>query len=246
MHPKIKNEHDLCLVLINAAKALNWVAYAETSTWDIVLVRDSVQIGVQAKMHANIHVLGQALPANLKQRQQLRPPSEYRANGPQYRTVLVPQPTRELLAICDLLKLWAFGAGGLGFDLLRAPEQYLQYQWQPERTAWTPDVVPEVKAGVSSPLRLTRWKQQALRLLAIARVRGFVTSADASRLGISLKTFTERHPTIRWMQKCGQTGRRFNWELVGQDRNRPDIQHPVEFEQYCAQVPVSGPQIRLE
>ena len=242
----MRSENDLCLILINAAKALNWVAYAETSTWDVVLVRDSIQIGVQAKVHANIHLLGQALPAGLKQRQQQRPPSEYRANGPQYRTILVPQPTRELLAIGDLLKLWVFGATGLGFELLRAPEQYLQYQWHPERSVWTPDVVPEVPAGAPAPVRLTRWTQQALRLLAIARVQGFVTSADATKLGISLKTFTDRHPATRWLQKCGQSGRRFNWELVGQDRSRPDIQHPAEFEQYCAQVPVDGPRFMLE
>ena len=55
-------EADLCARFL-AALDKGWTAYAETAGWDILLVRDAdgFQIGIEAKLKMNTHVINQAI-----------------------------------------------------------------------------------------------------------------------------------------------------------------------------------------
>jgi hypothetical protein len=233
----MSTETELCDSLCQAALKLGWTPYPETASWDILLIRENLQVGVQAKMHANTHVLAQALPRNvLVHWSRHRPAAEMQANGPQYRAVLVPHADMEFRGIAALLKLWTFTRSDQDLELLQNLARFQDFNWRPEKPSWIPDVVPGVPAGVPSPVSLTCWKQKALKLLAIAKVRGSVTSADASTLGIRMQVFTDRPSHCQWLRPLGKAGRSTTWGLVGADRSRPDIQHPKEFEFYCSQV----------
>ena len=78
--PAFPKETDLCAAFI-AAVPKDWLCYAETGGWDILLVRrnDGCQIGVEAKLRLNAEVLCQAAEAWYQPDQ-----------GPDYRAVLIP------------------------------------------------------------------------------------------------------------------------------------------------------------
>ena len=229
----LNTEVELCEALIQEASVLGWQAYPETDGWDVLLVRDSLQIGVQAKMHANFDVIGQALPYRMRSWPRPDPPKK--ADGPHFRAVLIPRSTLTSVfhMVAASLRLLLFIAPRAEpHEVLKAPEFQTEYRWDTGKPCWLPKTLPRVAAGASGPVSLTRWKQQALRLLARAQLHGFVTSADALELGISMQTFTERPPHVLWMVKAGTAGRRTKWALAGSDRKRPDCQHPEEFKYY--------------
>jgi hypothetical protein len=58
---KFASEKRLCDNLISEAEKRNFIAYPEQGNWDIVLVRNKIQIGVQAKLRPNLKVLAQTL-----------------------------------------------------------------------------------------------------------------------------------------------------------------------------------------
>ncbi len=82
--PSFIKESDLCAAFTQAvARDLDWTAFNETAGFDILLVRkDGIQIGIEAKLKLNAKVVTQALPRWLG--------VEYGAIGPHYRAVLVP------------------------------------------------------------------------------------------------------------------------------------------------------------
>lgn len=230
------NERELCKKLIRRAERLGWVAYAETSGWDILLCRGEFQVGVEAKLRSNLRVLRQALPPAAYQDVRARRMASRTApkSGPDFRAVLVPSPDKDIQCIAANLGIWVFGADGCGTTLLRTPERKTTYNWSPREHCWLPDFKPDVDAGVPSPTRLTAWKQRALRLLARAEVRGYVTSLDARELKLRFATFTKRYPT--WFVTDGShEGRCLKWALIPReackDLTRPDMQHPRVFEQ---------------
>lgn len=49
------------------------------------------------------------------------------------------------------------------------------FDWNPAERCHVPIVVPDVPAGVPAPLRLTQWKEGALKVIATLRRQGFIT-----------------------------------------------------------------------
>ena len=58
---------------------------------------------------------------------------------------------------------------------------------------WLPPVEGGVAAGVTNPLRITKWKIGALRICAELRRRGHVTRLDFEAHGIDIR---------RWVSEC--------------------------------------------
>lgn len=212
MIPKFATESDLCAAFIKYQTAQGFTAYAETAGFDILLVRDGIQWGVQAKLTLNTKVLCQLLP-------------EFEEVGPDHRVILVPD-SRGLGRLCT----------ALGFNL-QYPLHWGStctfgdlsacFDWNPVSRCPLPEYIPDVAAGVSGPVQLTKWKIGALRIVAHLFTHGGITRNDIKRLGCD--------PT-RWCQHWLQPHHdRRGVYVIGSKMPRFDAQHPEVFAQIMAE-----------
>lgn len=204
-----------------------WTAYAETAGWDILLVaEDGTQIGIQAKLKFNMKVLAQSIPDRWE---------HWHDRGPDYRAVLVPEHDGSHEAICACLGLMMFTPDsrycygtertfGPGLDMDHASGWHY---WSPVERCTLPEFVPDVVAGASGPVQLTKWKIAALRVVATMELQGFITKADFRRLKVDPR---------RW---CGPGG----WLKPGAEPGQFvrgavdfDQQHPVVYVQVLESV----------
>ena len=229
-----KLESDLCAAFL-AEIPKDWQAYPETGGWDILLAHKTRnwQIGVEAKLKLNAKVLLQAAEG----RWDLE-------TGPDYRAVLIPDGTGggELAALakhCCLTVItmrrkqawispsfWPALPRPVDIRVTDASGDDARewFEMMPTNRHRLPDYIPDVAAGVSSPVQLTRWKVSALRIAVLLDATGFVTRSDFKAQGIDIR---------RWIE-----GR---WIVPGLDGfvpgpRMPEFrnQHPVVWDQVRA------------
>lgn len=237
--PRYATEADLCADFIKwvqttggksdrGQKVPVWTPYAETAGWDILLVaEDGTQIGVQAKLKFNLKVISQTIPSAW---------DAWHDTGPDYRAILVPENDGYVEDICSALGITAFYARTgyhkekpdfhplLGVDSWRASWHY----WSPRKRCALPEFVPDVIAGASGPVQLTKWKVAALRLIARLELQGFLTSQDFRDLSIDPRRWT------------GPSGWLVSGPVPGQWLRGPGLdiekQHPVVYAQVLEEV----------
>lgn len=235
--PLFASEAQLCAAFIAWAEHHGWKAYAETTGWDIVLVNgQGVQIGVQAKMTLNVEVLDQAMPDvyysnDLKGGPDYRailvpcgdkgthllealglglfePVDERRNNGGEQPAGLLSfhqqlpdfKPRREIEGRDDI---------AIHYSLSGRTGQHLRawHDWNPVKRIELPEFVPDVVAGASGPVQLTKWKIGALKIAALLELRGHVTRSDFVWAGIHMSRWTQ--PPHYWLRKVN--GSRGAW-----------------------------------
>lgn len=175
--PPPLSEAELCAEFISFARERGWTAYAETGGWDIVLVRDGIQIGVQAKKHFNATLLRQTIPRR----------HTYRSDaGPNYRAVLLPRIDSDIRAVCDFCGIVVFDLRpGLPISFWPPHFEIDEWpEWHHAKPIELPEYIPDVPAGASSPVRLTRWKIGALRITALLEIKGYVTRTDFATMHV--------------------------------------------------------------
>ena len=217
------SEAELCAAFSAWAQHQGWTPYAETGGWDIVLVApDGTQIGVQAKLRFNMAVLQQTIESGA---------AAWQRSGPDYRAVLLPK-NFGTDTICGALGIVAISAatgirGGTRFypDLNHSSDWHY---WNPERRIDLPEYIPDVRAGASAPVQLTRWKIGALRIAAVVESRGYVTRADFKRFGIDPRRWTAPGGWLRPGQVPGQ------W--IAGDNMTFAAHHPVVYPQVLANI----------
>lgn len=206
-----------------------WTPYAETAGWDILLVaEDGTQIGVQAKLRFNLKVIEQALPGSW---------CHWHDRGPDFRAILVPDQDASHASIASALGLMLFTRShhdyyrGIqsftpGLDLEHSNGGW--HWWSPKQREALPEFVPDVAAGASGPVQLTKWKISALRIAATLQVRGFVTKADFMLHQIDPRRWTGPGG---WIKPGTVPGQFVRGEL-------PDFagQHPVVYGEVLASV----------
>ena len=181
-------EAALCAAFI-AAIGPDWVAYAETAGWDILLVRkmDGFQIGVQAKLRLGVDVVNQAIEDGWA----------YKAAGPHPDCVAILVPDCEdkrFGRICDhigltIVRVTDLKARGLNplYNSVFRPilpkfgDRYSHEDWHETATVQRhqlPEYVPDVAAGAPSPLQLTDWKIKAIKLAITLEMRKHLTRRD--------------------------------------------------------------------
>jgi hypothetical protein len=212
-----------------------WTAYAETAGWDILLSRnaDGFQIGIEAKLRLNGHVLTQALEGWY--------PWVSAEAGPDCRAVLVPEGRTGDLAIV---------AAYVGLTVITIHPRS-EHQWGPSFSPWLPvegddyrtshwhelcpterhqlpEYVPDVAAGASAPIQLTKWKIAAIRIAVTLEKRGFVTRDDFKHHKIDHR---------RWLPSGN------GWLALGENGfvagpYLPDFkgQHPAVYAQIAAEA----------
>ncbi|PVE25408.1 hypothetical protein DC522_05800 [Microvirga sp. KLBC 81] len=229
---QFEKEADLCSAFIEAAtKGGTWKAYPETAGFDILLVRnDGVQIGVEAKLALNAKVLAQILPGHINY--------SYASTGPDYRAVLVPAgKDGALRSVCAALGITVITCRheqpGDRWYRIYGPElpntRYVDssdwHEWAPMKRCDVPDYVPDVSAGVASPVSLSAWKVKAIKLAIILEERP-VTRADFKALQLSPTRWTD--PYTGWLRKTD--------EGYVPGPHMPDFkaQHPRNYEEIKA------------
>jgi len=198
------SEEELCSWFGELATKDGWTVYPETAGWDLLLVKDHVQIGVEAKLRANVDVLAQALRPGIEN------------DGPRFHAVLVPKAGRAFLEVARTLRVVTFDRRALesdahlywyrqdGHALIRPPFEW--FAWNHPDPAELPPIVPDVPAGVPSPRTLTKWKIGAIRICLRIRARGWVAKRDFTELGVS-----PSHWYRKWLKAGERDGRGYRW-----------------------------------
>lgn len=205
------NEAALCAEFLSVLPK-EWTAYAETAGWDILLVRksDGFQIGIEAKLKLNAHVVSQALEEwggwNAD-----RP-------GPDCRAVLVPRGENgfeRIASYIGVVIIWVTPASESRLSYRPAaffhptlPDEYQAdrrwHEWMPAQRHRLPDYIPDVPAGVPAPVQLTPWKVKAIKLMVLAEERGFITRQDFKHLSLDHRPFISAEG---WLRPTGERGR---------------------------------------
>lgn len=237
--PTFASERKLCeAFLAGAATPDGWTAYPETDGWDLLLVKDGVQVGIQAKLRPSLEVLAQACRPLLGWRD---------VRGPHHIALLVPWADSDFRDVAQAIGLVVIHPHGRRWRRRLDDEGEILLEWGPvssliqgraplhfEAPAWVPPVVPDVPAGVPSPVQLTEWKIRALRMLARLEVRGYITVHDLRDFGMTgslwygrwlVRLEVEESPP-RWVRKPGVV--------------LPDQQHPSVFAAFVEQAREHG------
>lgn len=240
--PRFETEADLCAAFIAWVKADGgqyrsgkqlpvWTPYAETAGWDILLVaEDGTQIGVQAKLRFNMKVLQQCLPDCW---------DAWHGRGPDYRAVLVPEWSSDDARIANALGLALIGHTGHTWGPPQFRPGLLEnecgggwHYWSPSEREKLPEFVPDVVAGASAPVQLTKWKIAALRIVATLEVRGFITRQDFRTHEVDPRRWTGPGgwllPRSEGMKHAGQYVRGPGLDF--------DKQHPQVYAEVLAEV----------
>jgi len=218
---KYESEAAMCSAFTKWANAQGWVVYPETEGWDMLLVNrvDGTQIGVQAKLRFNPTLLRQVIPGS-----GIWGDVEC---GPDYRAILLPKYDRDVDDAMKTLGIVSFSAIS---DFFRPKIDSIDYfyfgQWPIDKRLPLPQYVPDVVAGASGPIQLTKWKIGALRITAILDVRGYVTREDFRKHGVDFR----RWPASDWL-KLDKDGR-----YIRGERLKVDTQHPIVFAEIKREV----------
>lgn len=196
-----------------------WTVYPETGGFDLLLVDpEGRQLGIEAKLRMNAKVLVQALPSRWQVDQ-----------GPDWRGILVPAINGELNELATLHGLIVFTPhatwrGGFDFNPMLLPSIYdAWFDFNPLKRCELPPMVPDLPAGVPSPVQMTPWKVGALKVLAHLEIHGSITAREVRACGVDSRRFCA---SDGWLVSIGN-GR---WK-----RGRVpafDAQHPAEFARF--------------
>jgi hypothetical protein len=194
-----KLESELCDVLIEYARKNGWKVYCETSGYDLLLVRD-IQIGVQAKLKANIDVLAQVIDG-------IQSYNTHHKNinpSPHLRAVLVPHASIEFYKVASALGIFVIEGATLEWNY-KTIENYWNkkidtdldgynknYLIMPKYNCWIPEVEINIPAGVKSPKIITEWKVKAVKLCILLEERGYLTSQDFKDMKVSMGLWVKK------------------------------------------------------
>lgn len=243
----VNSEAELCSAFIEQFNALDgWTCYPETADFDVLVVHeDGRQIGVEAKLKLNAKVADQILPGEWEDR--------YGSAGPDHRMVIVGDITEASAGIVRLLEMCGvpvlrpnmrhqYNGRGMESTLVAdfglkdwmrqgQPWRPHMFDWNPSERCKVPIVVPDVPAGVPAPLRLTPWKEAALKVLIQLRRQGSITTKQIAAHGISPTVWTRGDRA--WLRKGEQQG------LWVETENLPafDKQHPEAFAKIMETMP---------
>lgn len=225
-----------------------WTCYPETGGFDVLVVHESGrQIGVEAKLQLNAKVADQILPEHYWFRSDAPGPDhrlvivrniteasagiakmlgclgvhvwspwageDMRRNPDTREYESVPRVQFNISS-----KLWEDGRcteahpyGGHYYPAL--PD------WNPSERIEVPCAVPDLPAGVPAPVRMTPWKQAAVRVLARLRTQGHITTKQIAAEGCSPSIWTQK-----WLDRAEERGKWIESDRVPKlDEHHPEL-----------------------
>lgn len=171
---KFATESELCDDLAGRVRAAGWKCFPEFGGFDLYLVTPTGDhVGVEAKLRPNLRVLAQIAGR------------DFGHTGPDFLAVLVPDTTPDFSGVCAVL-------GAAVFTRHHFYRPHDSIRLIPEDRPELPLVEETRKAGTASPVRTTRWKQLAVRLIAMLDVRGSLTRRDIKAVGIDARLWINK------------------------------------------------------
>ncbi|WP_426237494.1 hypothetical protein [Pseudomonas sp. TWP3-2] len=256
MITSIEKEADLCAIFIREFNSVpGWKCYPEAAGFDVLVVHeDGRQIGVEAKMALNAKVADQILPN--------RGDDLYGRPGPDYRLVIVSKITDASAGIVKMLEClgvrvllprtasWTANGDQFTFDLsnkllevsTRKPfYDWYMFDWNPSDRCPVPILATNLPAGVPSPIRLTPWKESALKVIAQLRSQGFITAKQIAGHGVGVTAWTQAPGNKpAWLAKGAVRG---TWvetpNLPAFDKQHPEV-YALAVEALVSAVPQLG------
>ncbi|AGN82260.1 MULTISPECIES: hypothetical protein [Pseudomonas] len=254
--PTISKESTLCEVFIKEFNQIpGWTCYPEAAGFDVLVVHDDGrQIGVEAKLSLNAKVADQILPNHGD--------DFWESPGPDHRLVIVSKITDASAGIAKMLRrlgvkvlcpyeswtaqgyVHTFGLDHRLFYAERsAVSDERMFDWSPAERCRVPSIVTNLPAGVPSPLRLTPWKESALKVVVLMRKQGFITAKQIASFGIGVSAWTQPSGSKRpWLAKGEVRGQWVETEhMPAFDKQHPDMYAKTltEFEAEAGQSKVS-------
>lgn len=237
----ITTETQLCAVFMLEFNSLpGWTCHPEAAGFDVLVVHeDGRQIGVEAKLALNAKVADQILPSLGDE--------FYGKPGPDHRLVIVSKISdasegiRKMLEHLGVRVLVASKYSRVkgcshGFSIdseLFWPEKAVprwgyssrMFDWWPTERCRVPSVVTTLPAGVPSPIRLTPWKESALRVIAQMRQQGFITAKQIASYGIGVTAWTQAPGSKPgWLARGTSRGQWVETEhMPAFDKQHPDV-----------------------
>ncbi len=243
----INTEADLCDLFMSAMRRVpGWTCHPEAAGFDMLVVHeDGRQIGVEAKLALNAKVADQILPDSWD--------DYYGAAGPDHRLVIVSKITDASQGIVKMLEMLGVGVlcpsgrpgESRGFDLHSALFMYEKndrpfgrprmFDWSPAERCQVPMLATSLRAGVPAPVRLTPWKESALKVIALMRAQGFISTKQIASFGISASTWTQNTSRNSWLTPGTARGTWLETEhMPAFDKQHPDA-YALAVEQQQAQ-----------
>lgn len=193
----VKTESELCSRFIETQSKYGWEAFPEHADWDIVLVKDGVTFGIEAKLSPNFTTTAQVMKRVNRSR-------------PDFIGILTPRVRNGMIATCHHLGICVMGPETFGecltqYGVKLPPREVYPTVAAPDgRAMKLPKYQPGsiVVPGAPSPRSLTPWRIKAILLCHILRTRGYVTSRDFGSLTMNVGTWVDR-----WIVADGKVGR---------------------------------------
>lgn len=242
----ITKESELCEVFMREFNQIDgWTCYPEAAGFDVLVVHDDGrQIGVEAKLTLNAKVADQILPNHGD--------DFFGRAGPDHRIVIVSKITEASAGIAKMLHrlgvkvliprdAWERTGYVRRFDLedslltLEDRDVFfgreLLFDWSPAQRCQVPAVVSDLPAGVPSPIRLTPWKEAAIKVVALMRSQGFITVKQIAAHGMGANKWTQSgDEKSAWLAKGSTRGQWLETEhMPAFDKQHPDL-YAIEVE----------------
>lgn len=189
-------EATLCERLATVARAQGFKVYSETCGFDMLLVateqasgfQPGDRIGVEAKLAANVTLLAQALPREVN-----------KEGAAHYYVALVYSASDEFKDVARRLRISTVEIDRIDYaGKLFSFASCRWYRHEVTKLSWLPDCeVPKLAAGVPAPVRLTKWKMDAIKLCLLCEERGFLLRKDFADAGISMTRWYK----LKWIRR---------------------------------------------
>ncbi|HFF2263596.1 TPA: hypothetical protein ACP3ZG_001748 [Pseudomonas aeruginosa] len=101
------------------------------------------------------------------------------------------------------------------------------FDWNPAERCRLPPVLQDLPAGVPSPVKISPWKESAIKVVALMRRQGFVTAKQITSHGMGMTAWTQpKGMKQAWLRKGAARG-----QWVETEHMPPfDIQHPELYQ----------------
>lgn len=254
--PTISKESTLCEIFIKEFNQIpGWTCYPEAAGFDVLVVNDDGrQIGVEAKLSLNAKVADQILPN--------QGDDYWESPGPDHRLVIVSKITDASAGIAKMLRRlgvkvlcpresWTAQGYVHTFDLnhrllnaeRREASDERMFDWSPSVRCRVPAIVTSLPAGVPAPLRLTPWKESALKVVVLMRKQGFITAKQIASFGIGVTAWTQPAGSKKsWLAKSQVRGQWVETEHMPAF----DIQHPDMYAKTVAEFEAEAEKLMLQ
>ncbi len=237
--PPFTKESELCELFIREFNTIDgWTCYPEAAGFDVLVVhQDGRQIGVEAKLTLNAKVADQILPN--------QGDDYFSKPGPDHRlviackipaasagiakmlsrlgvTVITPQSGRTKSGYAFSFHLNAKVLFHESAPILFGRERL--FDWNPAERCRVPAMATNLPAGIPSPVKLTPWKEAALKVIALMRQQGFITAKQIAHYGMGSSRWTQHSDKPAWLRKGNARGQWVETEhMPAFDKQHPEL-----------------------